>query len=355
MGQACSGTSTNEQKAQRLRQKVQKNLGKITLGTLPPSQRGVISVKASDPLVSAFETLFSNHILSAPVQNEQDNSYLGFVDTRDLVTSVVSLHKANPVNSTVLVHPTIALGDFVAKLTVLDENQPENPDAPVAPPTRRSTRLTPGQEALREATHQLDMWTPAYVAKLHPLTTATSTTNLLELCRILASNTERVIELDKDGKAIRIVSQSWVISVVNERVSEVGQEQVPISALGIKPKDIYFCLKTQPTIEGFKMMLEHDISSVPIVDDNHVLLGQLGAADLTHFLETRDLSQLDKPLEIFKQLSSTPAEIGISADATVGEIFQRFIALKKHKLFLVDSNGVVVGSCSLKDLLKSLV
>eukprot|EP00474_Spongospora_subterranea_P001666 CRZ02124.1 hypothetical protein [Spongospora subterranea] len=67
------------------------SLLKLYPATAPksPSPQEMIIIPSSATLTQAFQTLIDNSILSAPVYNSETNTFIGFLDCRDLVAFCV--------------------------------------------------------------------------------------------------------------------------------------------------------------------------------------------------------------------------------------------------------------------------
>jgi CBS-domain-containing membrane protein len=206
----------------------------------------------------------------------------------------------------------------------------------------------------------LDIWTPAYMAKLNPIQTVSSTSSLLEVCQRLEKGVHRVAVIDHDDVIHRIISQSFVVALLNGLVKEVENAgSLNLRALGMKEKHVYSCVVSAPAITAFEMMNSHKIPAIAITDANNTFVTQLTPQHLHHFLQTRDMSEVHKPLDQFLDIAgltnATVSEITVTLSTPLLAVFDKFQASKSHRLFVVDDNNKVVGVCSIKDLLSLLL
>lgn len=76
----------------------QKLLSSHTVSDIPATHPEVIEVDSTLTPLAGFKVLLDKNILSAPVWNDSTKSYMGFLDIRDLVSSVMFASKAMAVN-----------------------------------------------------------------------------------------------------------------------------------------------------------------------------------------------------------------------------------------------------------------
>jgi hypothetical protein len=77
--------------AAKLKQLLQSN----SVDSIPSPKDGVIQMDASEQVVHGFQKLLDNNILSAPVWDQKEGKYIGFLDIRDLVSFCVFIHDNN--------------------------------------------------------------------------------------------------------------------------------------------------------------------------------------------------------------------------------------------------------------------
>ena len=81
----------------------------------------VVEILATDSLTHGFSLLVENGILSAPVWDEENKHYAGFLDMRDLVSFAVFAHKERQTFNTLqelIDHAAKASDQVSANLTV---------------------------------------------------------------------------------------------------------------------------------------------------------------------------------------------------------------------------------------------
>lgn len=76
-------------------QKLKELLLGSSVDTITAPKNGVIELEATDQVVQGFQKLLSNNILSAPVWDNKEGKYIGFLDIRDLVSFCVFIHDNN--------------------------------------------------------------------------------------------------------------------------------------------------------------------------------------------------------------------------------------------------------------------
>jgi CBS domain-containing protein len=131
--------------------------------------------------------------------------------------------------------------------------------------------------------------------------------------------------------------------------------------------------------EAAAILTDREISALPVIDDSGRPVGVLSRTDLVrHERETPNylhpkeesygeseltLSSGEKlgagflvetvvPTEVREVM--TPAVISIPTDTPVVDVVAKMLALKVHRIFVVDKTGVLVGVISAHDVLRCL-
>eukprot|EP00299_Pterocystis_sp_00344_P015257 c7608_g1_i1.p1 GENE.c7608_g1_i1~~c7608_g1_i1.p1 ORF type:complete len:342 (-),score=63.21 c7608_g1_i1:276-1262(-) len=306
---------------------IRKKLSETLIKQKSPPKRHVLTIQANQPLTTAFEFLLQHNILSAPVlKQENPFKYAGFLDTAALVSAIVSVHDHNPQKA----HHDLELGDFVAGLSAVDDSFHND---------------------------QLDVWTPSYLARINPITELHDTDNLLRLCELMGMGIRRVVVTNSKGEITRVLSQSWVVGVIEEIVNKISF-QVTLDEIGWSGRrQVICCGESEPVINALKLMDKYKFTGVPIANKDGFLIGHITAKNLRDILRTRSTSQLDSPLSSFVTPLSVEhgQELSVKATISLTELFHKFSTARSHRLYVVDDANQLIGICSFQDLISSLI
>jgi CBS domain-containing protein len=109
----------------------------------------------------------------------------------------------------------------------------------------------------------------------------------------------------------------------------------------------------QALAHAVHLMEEHEISGLPVVDSDGVLVGLLTQSDVVRARSTEDLALRWSELAVHS-LMATPA-ITASPSMTVGEASRLMEARHIHRLIVVDDDQLrPVGVLSMTDLVRQM-
>jgi len=94
---------------------------------LPREKSDIISAKSTDTIRHIFKKLISNKILSAPIYDKEVENWLGFIDLRDILASVVNLDKENVIiddNIPLLGHKSLFLSQDPSFIIDMSKRNP---------------------------------------------------------------------------------------------------------------------------------------------------------------------------------------------------------------------------------------
>jgi CBS domain-containing protein len=102
--------------------------------------------------------------------------------------------------------------------------------------------------------------------------------------------------------------------------------------------------------EARTLLTNKGLSAVPVIDDAGRAIGVLSKTDiLVH--ERAQMRTADSAL--VRDLM-TPAVFSVSPNTPADKVVEQMLALKVHRLFVVDSTGVLIGVITALDLLRQL-
>eukprot|EP01091_Cochliopodium_minus_P015072 TRINITY_DN5267_c0_g1_i1.p1 TRINITY_DN5267_c0_g1~~TRINITY_DN5267_c0_g1_i1.p1 ORF type:complete len:313 (-),score=114.67 TRINITY_DN5267_c0_g1_i1:113-1051(-) len=288
--------------------------------------KDVVSISSKETLEEGFNKLAINNILSAPVFDEVEKKYVGFLDMRDLVSSVVFI----ATHSTSW-EETKTLKDLIVK-----------------------AKWTEGS------------YTVTYLARRNKYVPVKVGSSLFEVVKLMGnSKVKRVPIVDEHGKIISIISQSTIINLVTQNIKRILDPKLKqsIHDLGLGNKPVVSVNKTAKTIDVFGLMDKHSFSGIAFVDNEGRLVGNISSRDIKAFVKQIDFHLLVSPVgEFIKHLRETDVNIthptiNCFDKNAFSFVIEKISATKVHRIFVVDGEehfrpSIVV---SLQDVLSKFL
>jgi 5'-AMP-activated protein kinase regulatory gamma subunit len=116
---------------------------------------------------------------------------------------------------------------------------------------------------------------------------------------------------------------------------------------------------TQTLAEALDLMVARNLSALPVVDDQHKVIGVYSRSDITFLTQATDANDavrhLDTPVQEIlrrtRQDVTTPDALRTcSPTHTLQAIFESFAQVRFHRLYVVDQEQRLLGVVSAKDL-----
>ena len=117
-----------------------------------------------------------------------------------------------------------------------------------------------------------------------------------------------------------------------------------------KPADVVTVAKDAPVLEVIRLMAEHHIGSVLVVESGH-LLGIATERDYARKVILQGRSSSDTPVA---QIMSSPV-VSVSPETTAQTCMQIMTDRRIRHLPVLDAGGRVVGLVSIGDLVKAVI
>lgn len=208
-----------------------------------PKQQKLIRINSSTTIPKAFSVLIEHNIYSAPVWNEKENKYVGFLDLVDIVTFVHDIFSETEILGeefdlfTIDTKQKIFSQEYAGKVTDLSNRNP-----------------------------------------FHPID---RDKNLKEALKIFSETKVHRLPVSKGGKVENVLTESAVLSFFESHLEQLGSIiHMTLKELELDKKDVLSIKSTDKAIEAFKLMAKHKISAVAVVDENGQLLSSITAKDL---------------------------------------------------------------------------
>jgi len=288
--------------------------------------KAIVVVNTDQSPTEAFQIIVSNHILSAPVWDKASNSYIGFLDTRDLTQFVV----------------------FQAE--ELEEQKRHSHKSSLLEPPPVDIKFI-FESAAKMYKQPLENVTVKYLARTNKWAPVLPDDSMLKVIELLANGYHRVpVVLKEDQhKIIDIISQSTLIHFIHAQKAVLQDElNFKIAAIHLGSRPVIPVKEHATALECFKTMARLNRSGVAIVDEKGTLVGNTSGSDLRLFIANphQHIGLLHKTIgqflatvrraEISENPNTRSPVISVHPDATLDKVVGKLAATRVHRLFVAD-------------------
>jgi len=288
------------------------------------SKGSVIEIDSEMSAVEAANILWGKNILGAPVWDEKAQKYLGFFDTRDILSAVIAASKIESEDP------------FNAKMVDALDNSPEHTIA------------------------------VSYLAARNPFISCGPDATLSKLCQKLAArHCHRVPIIDKPSskKCQSIITQSALVKYLSENCpSEDLQQSLDDAGFPYK-KEVFSVPDTLEACKVFEFLDSKRLSGLAVVDEETgVLVGNTSARDMKYAcidegrtdMNTDILSYLARVRRLKNKKARYPT-CHVHDDSSVGHVIHMLAKTGYHRLFVVDKDIKPVGVISVTDVVQFVI
>lgn len=299
-----------------------------------PRRAEPITCSTNESFEAAFTKLLHAGVLAAPLFDEGAHKYVGFLDTRDLVSIA---------------------------LVVFDKSKG-------------------GDELLKaiweHATHAKSGLTTQYLASRNPFVAVESGSSLLALVKLLLSlrgtRVRRVAVVDPaSGKVVNVVSQMALVQFVAAQLNIVDEalDKIPlpelkhtVAATGCASRPAITVDENATAYDAFQKLVASAVGGLAVVNAHGHITGNLSARDIKNFVKHPRASLLRMPVRQFlAELRNEAIDIrvpvfSVTDATTVRRAVLLFAGSRVHRLYIVDNEQSLhpVGVFALSDALKAL-
>ncbi|CAO3672159.1 unnamed protein product [Rhizopus microsporus] len=210
---------------------------------------------------------------------------------------------------------------------------------------------------LRNVEKQVGAPAPQLVS-MNPMST------LYDACKLLAeSRAHRVPLLDKEPGTgtetiVSVITQYRILKFIASNFKHTKALRQPLSELRIGTYDnIATASMSTPVIQVINMFAEHNISAVPIVDKNNVVLNVYETIDVMSIAISGKYKELD--MSVGDAMEARPKDYpGVhtcTLNDTLHSIFRTIRKQRVYRLIVVDQDNKLIGIVSLSNILGYLV
>lgn len=291
------------------------------------SHNKVITIDPNAKIMEALEVLVTNGIKSAPITYKVSDS-----ESRTTV---------------------IELGDIMKLIidTYSDDDKYLDEDI------QYILQHTP-----RKNVHDLAAVDIANLAKNANFIAVSEGASLLDVASAMGTEgVRRVLVFDKNGQVSNVVTQSTLLEVLLRHRHEMGS-LLNLTVASAFPENtrakIYSVKASSSTIEAFRMIIQHKINSVAVVDDqNGKLLGSISIRDVeTIGLEKQRIRQLYSTAGQFvadKKANKEPfIPITTTVQETMASVLDKMELHPIQQVWVVNDDFHPIGVVTVTDLLQ---
>ncbi|CAB4257227.1 similar to Saccharomyces cerevisiae YGL115W SNF4 Activating gamma subunit of the AMP-activated Snf1p kinase complex (contains Snf1p and a Sip1p/Sip2p/Gal83p family member) [Maudiozyma barnettii] len=290
---------------------------KTSYDVLPVSYRLVV-LDTSLLVKKSLNVLLQNNIVSAPLWDSKSSKFAGLLTSNDFI-NVIQYYFSNP-----------------DKFELIDKLQ---------------------LEGLRDVERAIGV-EPLDTASIHP------SRPLFEAClKMLDSKSRRIPLIDKDEETHReivvsVLTQYRILKFVSLNCRETHFLKRPIGDLGIvSDHEVKSCHMTTPVIDVIQLLSQGGVSSIPIVDDQGILVNVYEAVDVLGLIKGgiyNDLS-LSVGEALMRRSDDFEGVYTCTRNDRLSTIMDNIRKSRVHRFFVVDEAGRLAGVLTLSDILNYIL
>lgn len=185
---------------------------------------------------------------------------------------------------------------------------------------------------------------------------------LYEACRsMLKTRARRIPLVDKDDETgretvISVITQYRIlkfIAVNNEQYTTLLKKPVREIGLGTY-SNLATATMSSTVLDAIHLMVEHNISAVPIIDKENRVLNVFEAVDVIPCIKGGAYEELSNSIgeALSKRADDFPGIYTCGVDDRLDSIFDTIRKSRVHRLIVIDDETRLKGMISLSDILK---
>lgn len=290
---------------------------KTSYDVLPVSYR-LIVLDTALLVKKSLNVLLQNNIVSAPLWDSETSKFAGLLTSSDFI-NVIQYYFSNP-----------------DKYELVDKLQ---------------------LNGLKDIEKAIGV-EPLDTASIHP------SRPLFEAClKMMGSRTRRIPLIDQDEETHReivvsVLTQYRILKFVALNCRETNFLKKRIGELNIiTEENVKSCFMTTPVIDAIQLLSQNGIASIPIVDENGILINVYEAVDVLGLIKGgiyNDLS-LSVGEALMRRSDDFEGVYTCTKNDTLSSIMDTIRKARVHRFFVVDNNGKLVGVLSLDDILRYIL
>lgn len=300
-----------------------------------PQENKVFVAARTDNIVEVWKGLAAHNFLSCPVLQKTKNRYYGFIDMWDIVKYVV---------------------DFFG---TSDDQLLRNSEDWI--------KLVSAHEEFMKKTVNDIMKYP--LTKRNPFFPIHSGFSVFAAIEALAKEKQlhRVPIIDADRKLVTVVTQSQIVKMIAQNLELIGERRhLPVSKMNRFLEKVFAVHEDSVAMDAFRMMVEHEVSGVAVIDNDGKLTGTVSVRDLKAVsVDTRMFWRLYQTMKNFllkvrRESNETGGDrprsvVTVKSTDTLESVVRKLAENDIHRIFIVDDNKKPIGVISFKDVLYEII
>ncbi|KAJ2378271.1 cell separation during budding [Coemansia sp. RSA 2607] len=282
----------------------------------------VIQVDSEATIEQACDALIQHNIQSVPLHDARTQTYVGMFDLHDLAAYLLTTR------------PSTASGN--------------RRDSTGSPLMRRAVRA--GEPVGRLAD----------VSQANPFYSVLPETTVAQVAAVFAQGAHRVAVMQNDRRIRGILSQTRVVRYFfehcassDDNANDVGAKAVvsasedalldrTLSQLGLVKGDVVSAQPHTPVIQALSMLEQFHVSSLPLVDGEQRLVGNLSVGDIKYLARDRallsgtciDLVQAVRFTQGVEEGRDRAAVFSVRPEATLRYALSKLVATGAHRVWI---------------------
>ncbi|KAG2394135.1 hypothetical protein C9374_003899 [Naegleria lovaniensis] len=289
--------------------------------------RPIVSLRKDVSLKEALLILANNHILSAPVYDPSTNSCIGLIDVLDCATFTTQTYFDNSDHSQ-FKNYLLQFSFDVEQVGSVINMSGKNPYIPMK-----------------------------------------TTDSLMQLLKEFSNGVHRIPIMDENNNVIAVCSQMTLFQYLFKNIDLKDNAQLftdfkkqtlkQVLANRTSTQKVINVKESQLAIDAIKVISDNGLSAVGVLSEKDgKLIGCLSASDLQGFID-EDYHHLASPVLEFQRKSREKNGSSVSSlvfckieTHTVGDVIQRLLQDRVHRLFVMNDDMEVIALLSLTDIFK---
>jgi len=199
----------------------------------------------------------------------------------------------------------------------------------------------------------------ADLSKRNPFYAVQENAPLMAALELIAKNkVHRLPIVDARGDLITVATQSYLAHLISSNSSRFPIMHEKISTHKLAYKEVVSVSSDTRAIDAFEVIRSKKVTGVAVVDQSGKLVDNISASDLK--LVGADVELLSRVFmsvsEFLKVDNSKERElIFVPTSATIGEVFEKIVSNKTHRVYVTDESNKPVGIISIGDVLESVL
>ncbi|KYR00504.1 CBS (cystathionine-beta-synthase) domain-containing protein [Tieghemostelium lacteum] len=302
---------------------MQDSIFSIKIGQILPNYKaGIFSVNSEQPVQDAFKLMIEKKVLSLPLYDNTFRRFNKFIDMVDIVCFCMRNFQKKELVDLDL--------DYILESKEIFEKYKCGDICDLS-----------GRNA----------WCP--VESTAPLSVA------IDL--MVKWNVHRIPVIDSEGNLVSILTQSRILEYLHSFIDRLEGTSKTLEQMQIASNSIVSIRLDSLAIDAFKLIQEHSVSAIAVVNKIGILCGNISVSDMKMIgYDGKLLSRMFLPVESFMEFIPkndsvkmfNSGVVAVTQESTLEEIIEKFHLSKVHRLYKVDKEGKPVQVVSQGDVLK---